>query len=264
MADWQQLKCFTPARVALGRTGASLPTEALLDFDLAHARARDAVHAVLHVDQIAADIKALGWPSIRVHSAAGDRAEYLRRPDLGRRLQQTIPRPFARPPELLFVVADGLSALAAERHAVPLLAVLRPNIASWRVGPVMLAEQARVALGDAIGESLGAEIVVMLIGERPGLSAPDSLGAYITYGPRVGRSDAERNCLSNIRPQGLTYELAAHRLLHLLEAARGLRLTGVALKDQSRNAPATLTLNDECRDVPEKNCPPDPLPRGGN
>lgn len=243
MADWQRLKRFTPARVALGRTGASLPTEALLDFELAHAKARDAVHALLHIDEIQADIEALGWESVRVHSAAHDRAEYLRRPDLGRRLnreQATFPQLYPGP-ELLFIIADGLSALAAERHAVPLLAALKPNLAGWSVGPVVIAEQARVALGDPIGESLGAEIVVMLIGERPGLSAPDSLGVYITYGPRIGRSDAERNCLSNIRPQGLTYDLAAHRLLHLLEAARGLRLTGVALKDESRNPPATLT-----------------------
>ncbi len=241
MADWQRLKRFTPARIALGRTGASLPTEALLDFELAHAKARDAVHALLHIDEIQADIEALGWESVRVHSAAHDRAEYLRRPDLGRRLDQIVPRLPAQSPELLFIIADGLSALAAERHAVPLLAALKPNLAGWSVGPVVMAEQARVALGDPIGESLGAEIVVMLIGERPGLSAPDSLGVYITYGPRVGRSDAERNCFSNIRPQGLTYDLAAHRLLHLLEAARGLRLTGVALKDESRNPPATLT-----------------------
>ncbi len=243
MADWQQLKRFTPACVALGRTGASLPIEALLDFELAHAKARDAVHAVLHADTIAAEVEALGWKTMRVHSAARDRVEYLRRPDLGRRLapgQATLPQTHPAP-EVLFVIADGLSALAAERHAVPLLTALQPNLATWRVGPIVIAEQARVALGDSIGESLGAEILVMLIGERPGLSAPDSLGVYITYGPRVGRSDAERNCLSNIRPQGLTYEIAAHRLLHLLEAARGLRLTGVALKDESSNPPATLT-----------------------
>ncbi len=244
MADWEQLKRFTPARVALGRTGASLPTEALLDFELAHAKARDAVHAVLHVSEIAAEVEALGWRTMRVQSAARDRTEYLPRPDLGRRLnrgQATLSLSQIHPgPEVLFVIADGLSALAAERHAVPLLASLKPCLAGWRVGPVVIAEQARVALGDPIGESLGAEIVVMLIGERPGLSAPDSLGVYVTYGPRVGRLDAERNCLSNIRPQGLTYELAAYRLLHLLEAARSLRLTGVAIKDESHNPPVTL------------------------
>ncbi len=240
MADWQQLRRFTPARVALGRTGASLPTEALLDLELAEAKARDAVHAALHADEIAADIEALGWQSLRVHSAARDRTEYLHRPDLGRRLNGNV-SPISSRPELLFVIADGLSAIAAERHAVPLLAALKASLADWRVGPVIIAEQARVALGDAIGEALNAEIVVMLIGERPGLSAPDSLGVYITYGPRVGRSDAERNCLSNIRPQGLSYDLAAHRLLYLLEAARGLRLTGVALKDESGDVPATLT-----------------------
>lgn len=242
MNAWPQLKQFTQARVALGRTGSSLPTEALLDFELAHARARDAVHAVLGTNSIECDLNALGWPSLRVHSAARDRAEYLRRPDHGRTLASPQEaEQLAHSPELLFVIADGLSALAAERHAVPLLRLLKPKLSDWVMGPVVIAEQARVALGDEIGERFGARLIVMLIGERPGLSAPDSLGAYLTYDPRPGRSDAERNCISNIRPEGLSYEAAAHRICHLLASARRLRLSGVCLKDQSQQPPAILT-----------------------
>ncbi len=237
MNPLSELRRFTPARVALGRVGSSLPTAALLDFELAHAQARDAVHAPFDATAIESALHSLGFSCLRVHSAARDRAEYLRRPDLGRRLAAGALTPSASlPPDLLFIVADGLSALAAQRHAVPLLAALRPQLDGWKVGPVILAEQARVALGDEIGEILQAQLVLMLIGERPGLTAPDSLGAYLTYGPRVGRSDAQRNCLSNIRPAGLTYQLAAHRLLFLLAAARRLRLTGTSLKDESDRA----------------------------
>jgi ethanolamine ammonia-lyase small subunit len=238
MNSWLQLRQFTPARVALGRAGASMPTGTLLDFELAHAKARDAVHAALNVEVLGKGLRALGWSSLHVQSAAQDRAEYLRRPDLGRRLgsgQQ--PSCVSSEPELLFVLADGLSALAVERHAIPLLAVMRPWLEAWRVGPVIIAEQARVALGDEIGEILQADILAMMIGERPGLSAPDSLGVYVTYAPHVGRSDAERNCISNIRPEGLSYELAAARLLFLLQSARRLRLTGIGLKDESVTPP---------------------------
>lgn len=242
MNTWRQLKRFTQARVALGRAGSSLPTEALLDFELAHAKARDAVHAKLNVNGIERELAALGLASMRVHSAARDRAEYLRRPDQGRTLE--VSEPVARCPdplELLVVIADGLSAAAAERHACPIIRLLQPKLTSWQVGPVIIAEQARVALGDELGERFGARIVVVIIGERPGLSSPDSLGIYLTYDPRPGRSDAERNCISNIRPEGLRYEVAAYRLYHLLESARRLRLSGVGLKDQSQQTPAILT-----------------------
>lgn len=232
-SPWAQLRRFTTARVALGRAGSSLPTDALLDFGLAHARARDAVHAAFDADRLEGEIRAEGWPCERVHSAARDRAEYLRRPDLGRRLREGEEARLRDDCELVFVIADGLSAEAVERHAVPLLRALRPRMTDWRIGPVTIAEQARVALGDEIGQAARARFVIVLIGERPGLSAPDSLGAYLTYEPRVGRSDAERNCVSNIRPEGLIYEQAAHRLLHLLEGARRLRLSGVGLKDES-------------------------------
>ena len=241
MNPWSQLKQFTSARVALGRAGSSLPTAALLDFELARARARDAVHASFDVELIERGVESLGWRTVRVRSAACDRAEYLRRPDLGRRLHTTLQDLPPPPPDLIFAIADGLSARAAQSHAIPLLSALQPRLIEWRVGPIFIAEQARVALADELGEICRAKIAVILIGERPGLSAPDSLGAYLTYEPRVGRSDAERNCLSNIRPEGLTYELAAYRLLHLLEGARRLGLSGIGLKDESGSLPAILS-----------------------
>ncbi len=241
---WLALRRFTAARIALGRSGASLPTREVLAFGLAHARARDAVHRRLDPATVDAALAAAGMaPAIRVHSAASDRAEYLRRPDAGRRLDDAsrtrLTAAAARDAfDLVLVVADGLSALAAESHAVPVIAALRPLLAGWRLGPTVLARQARVALGDEIGALLGARQVVMLIGERPGLSSPDSLGLYLTFDPRPGRTDAERNCISNVRPEGLDYALAAARLAHLLTGARALGKSGVALKDDS--APPAL------------------------
>ncbi len=239
---WEVLRNFTPARIALGRAGNSLPTEALLDFGLAHAQARDAVHVSLEVPAILQQLAAAWFESMVVHSAAASRNEYLRRPDLGRRLNE-VTRAQLRAhaaadvrPQLVFVIADGLSAMAAARHAVPLLQAVRARLTDWVIGPMVVAVQARVALGDEIGELLGAEAVVMLIGERPGLSAPDSLGVYLTYAPRIGRIDAERNCISNIRPEGLGYEQAAHRLAFLLNGARRLSRSGVMLKDDADQA----------------------------
>jgi ethanolamine ammonia-lyase small subunit len=236
---WRALRRLTPARIALGRAGESLPTDAVLEFGLAHARARDAVHAVLDADALGDALLAAGFASLRVHSAAADRAEYLRRPDLGRRLApQDAARLDARrvadraSPDVVFMVADGLSATAVARHAVPLLAALAPRLSGWQIGPIVIATQGRVALGDAVGERLGARLIAVLIGERPGLSSPDSLGAYLTHAPRVGRVDAERNCLSNIRPQGLTCELAAERLAGLMTAARRLGRSGLALTEE--------------------------------
>lgn len=223
---WSALKAATPARIALGRAGGSLPTGAVLDFALDHARARDAVLAAVDFEALA---ERIGRPCQRVASAAPDRATYLRRPDLGRRLAEGQSLP-SRPCDLLLVVADGLSAAAVQAHAAPLIAALPPDL---REAPVVLARQARVALGDEIGERMGARMVAVLIGERPGLSSPDSLGVYLTYGPRVGRTDAERNCISNIRPGGLTYEDAAARLAWLIREGFKRRLTGVELKDQS-------------------------------
>jgi ethanolamine ammonia-lyase small subunit len=235
---WQALRALTPARIALGRSGAALPTAEVLRFGLAHARARDAVHLPLDVAQFAADLAAAGFKSLRVNSAAADRVTYLLRPDLGRRLhapdRSTLVAQAEHGADLCFIVADGLSACAVQRHAVPLLQAFRNIVgARWRQSPVVIAEQGRVALGDEIGECLGTRLVAVLIGERPGLSSPDSLGIYLTYAPRLGRSDAERNCISNIRPEGLPYEAAARRLAWLVEEALRLEETGIELKDQS-------------------------------
>lgn len=239
---WERLRQFTRARIALGRAGNSQTTESVLAFGLAHAQARDAVHLPLARAQIEAALAGAGLDSLPVHSAAADREHYLRRPDLGRRLDEASRARLAaaRPgqaPDVVFVIADGLSSLAAQRHAVPLLLALRERLADWHIGPVVVAEQSRVALGDEVGELLGARQVVMLIGERPGLSSPDSLGIYLTYAPRVGRSDAERNCISNVRPEGLPYAQAAVKLAFLLRGAVALGRSGVDLKDDSEHAP---------------------------
>lgn len=235
---WTALRAFTPARIALGRTGASQPTDALLAFSLAHAQARDAVHAPLDIASLSDDLLDAGFDVLSVHSRAADRHQYLRRPDLGRRLDDPSRERLqahvgAHQPQLVFVLADGLSATAVMRHAVPMLRAARARLPGWVVGPVVIAEQARVALGDEIGEILGAGAVALLVGERPGLSSPDSLGLYLTWAPRVGRTDAERNCISNIRPEGLPCERAAIVLESLLDGARRLGATGVALSDES-------------------------------
>lgn len=240
---WAGLKAFTNARIALGRAGNGLPTAPLLAFNLSHAQARDAVHQPLDAQSLCAQLEAQGFATLAAQSAASDRQHYLRRPDLGRRLSDESREALARAPkdapDVVFVVGDGLSAFAAAKQAVPLLQAVRRRLeddaatAGWRIGPVVVARQARVALGDEIGELLGAKLVAMLIGERPGLSSPDSLGVYLTWAPKVGCHDALRNCISNVRPEGLPYEAAAHKLHYLLTHARRLQLTGVGLKDDS-------------------------------
>ena len=243
---WASLRAFTPARIALGRSGVSQPTSALLEFSLAHAQARDAVHTALDAASLAGELALAGFEALHVHSQATDRSHYLRRPDLGRRLdslsQERLrvanPGASARA-DLVFVLADGLSALAITRHALPVLIAAREQLQGWSIGPVVIAEQSRVALGDEVGELLGAQAVALLVGERPGLSAPDSLGIYLTWSPKVGRTDAERNCISNIRPEGLSYEQAAHTLASLLQGARRLGSTGVRLKDEQPSARLT-------------------------
>ena len=233
-ARWDDLRRFTPARVALGRAGNGLPTSAHLDFQAAHAAARDAVHTTLDVATLVADLDAACLPNIAVHSEAPDRRTYLLRPDLGRRLRNgtAIPR---LPGTMLFVVCDGLSATAVQCHAVAVLRHVVPRL-SGPVAPIFVAEQGRVALGDAIGEAMAAEAVAVLIGERPGLSAADSLGIYLTWQPHRGRTDAERNCISNVRPEGLPPEAAGDKLLWLIDAMQRLRLSGVALKDEQPDA----------------------------
>lgn len=243
----RQLREYTSARVELGRSGVSLPTRALLDFQLAHARARDAVRLPLAVSSLATELKQKGIASISLASAARDRDEYLKRPDLGRRLSDKSRERLAalraeEQYDAAFVIADGLSALAVHRHAVPLLDLLLRDL-DWRVAPVVIVEQGRVAIGDEIGELLKAQLTVVLIGERPGLSSPDSLGAYLTWRPRPGRTDAERNCISNIRAEGLSYAAAAHKLLFLMNESRRLKLSGVQLKE------AAGLIGDSMRDA---------------
>lgn len=228
----KQLREYTMARVGLGRAGTSLATAEVLAFQLAHAQARDAVHCELDVAEMQAQCTVAGWATILLKSAATDRRTYLRRPDLGRRLAEGSALPHGGC-DLAIVIADGLSALAVHRHAVPLLRELRPLWTNWTPAPVCLLQQGRVAAGDEIAAALGAAMVLVLIGERPGLSSPDSLGAYLTWDPFPGRTDAERNCVSNIHAAGLGYQEAAQRIAALMHEARRLRLTGVMLKERS-------------------------------
>lgn len=240
---WLELRRLTPARIALGRTGTSLPTSAQLDFQFAHAQARDAVHLPFDHAGLSAQLSERGRESLLLHSAATDRNSYLQRPDLGRKLSEDSAQRLrdhaqAHPGgvDLVIVVADGLSALAVHRHTPPFLTRLEEQMSAdgWSAAPVVLVEQGRVAVGDEIGQLLGAKMVVMLIGERPGLSSPDSLGLYFTYNPKVGLTDAYRNCISNVRLEGLSYGMAAHRLLYLMREACRRQLSGVNLKDEAQ------------------------------
>lgn len=232
---------YTPARVQLKSAGISLATSEILDLNLSLAEARDAVHAQLSTASLLPKLEALGLHPLLLRSAAKDRIEHLRRPDLGRGLHtDSFPLLDRHAPAangFVIVIADGLSAIAIERHAAPLLQALEALL-PLQDTPLVIVEPARVAIGDEIGERLHAELLLMLIGERPGLSSPDSLGAYITWMPRVGRTDAERNCISNIRPEGLSYPQAAEKIAWYLTNARSRRLTGVGLKEDGRSLPA--------------------------
>lgn len=240
---WSTFARLTPARVGLGRAGISLPTREVLAFALAHARARDAVYAKLDTDQLRQDIEPLGLAVVMAASTATERRRYLARPDEGRaltaesraRLAARVPVTVDPGPDLMLVVGDGLSAAAVNHHAVPLIAALLPIVraSGLSMGPVVVAEGARVALGDEIGALMRARLVAVLIGERPGLSSPDSLGVYLTWGPQPGRTDAERNCISNVRPEGLAPDLAARKLAWLIREGLRRGLTGVELKDES-------------------------------
>lgn len=242
---WIALRRLTPARIALGRVGTSLPTSAQLDFQFAHAQARDAVHLPLHAEALAEDLAGQGLPVLQLHSAASDRHVYLQRPDLGRRLDaasaQRLRDYRCEHPQgydLAIVIADGLSALAIQRHAVPFIQRLREQMSEdgWSLAPLCVVRQGRVAVADEVAELLGAKMVVILIGERPGLSSPDSLGLYFTYAPKVGLTDAFRNCISNVRLEGLSYGVAAHKLLYLMREACRRKLSGVSLKDEAEIA----------------------------
>jgi ethanolamine ammonia-lyase small subunit len=231
------LRDFTSARVALRTTGHSLAISEVLAFQLAHALARDAVHASLDLESFAARLRDVtSLPTLQLRSSAPDRVTYLRRPDLGRMLHpDSAGLLHGGECDLAIVVADGLSALAVERNAIPLLAHLLPQLgaAGWSVGLIALVRQGRVAIGDPIGAALGARLSLVLIGERPGLSSCDSLGAYLTWRPGPGRTDAERNCISNIHEGGLAAEAATARIFWYLNAARAGQISGTALKDGS-------------------------------
>lgn len=228
---WVRFRAATRARIGLGRAGDALPTKPLLDFQLAHAKARDAVHGAVDFGALAAGLER---EAVHVHSAATDRTVYLRRPDLGRRLDEPSRAALVKGDwDAVFVVADGLSAAAVTDHAAAMVRATLERLPGWRIAPVVLARQARVALGDEVGEALGAAMVALLIGERPGLSVANSLGAYLTWAPRMGRKDSERNCISNIHADGLSIAAAADRLAGLMAEARRLKLTGINLKEDA-------------------------------
>ncbi|WP_249976174.1 ethanolamine ammonia-lyase subunit EutC [Vreelandella olivaria] len=250
---WERLQAFTDARIGLGRAGVSLPTRQLLAFQLAHAQAQDAVHCPLDSDALASQLTntlSLTVPPLRLHSHALDRAMYLQRPDYGRRLNddsrarlQTAAMDGQRF-DLAVVIVDGLSARAVQQNSAPFLAALYHAIQQdqsdsedvWRLAPLTIVEQGRVAVGDEVGDLLNADAVLVMIGERPGLSSPDSLGLYMTWAPEPGLKDDRRNCISNVRPAGLSSEEAARRLMLLLKEARQRRLSGVQLKDRSEDS----------------------------
>ncbi|WP_417565068.1 ethanolamine ammonia-lyase subunit EutC [Marinobacter sp.] len=249
---WRQLSAYTDARIGLGRAGISLPTREMLAFQLAHARARDAVHQPLDTERLMAELAALESPVLKhgpvyLESQAEDRMTYLQRPDLGRRLSHQsgdrldeLGHSGDAPVDLALVVADGLSSSGVQKNAVPLLSALLNELEAdadhWELAPVVVVSQGRVAIGDDIGHRLNARCVVVLIGERPGLSSPDSLGLYLTWGPRPGLTDAGRNCISNIRPAGLTASAASQRLMYLLRESRRQQISGVPLKDRSEDS----------------------------
>jgi ethanolamine ammonia-lyase small subunit len=262
---WSELRRFTRARVALGRAGTSLPTKALLAFQLDHARAVDAVHRPLDINALrralgaSPEVAALaGKESIEVHSEAADRVTFLQRPDLGRRLREadyqqlhTLAARLDGNVDLAILVSGGLSAAAVQQHALPFLeafaSLARERDLELAVAPVVVASQARVALGDDVGEALGARLVLVLIGERPGLTSPDSMGAYLTWSPRRGTLDSQRNCISNIRPEGLAYEASAAKALYLVSEAQRLARTGVDLKDRAGEASLDTGADERAR-----------------
>jgi len=243
---WDKLKAYTDARIALGRSGTSIPTKHWLEFQLAHAQSQDAVHAPLNVDSLKKNLLAdtqINLDVLSLHSQAIDRPTYLQRPDLGRRLDESSrtylkqnKTVIKKSADLLIVIADGLSSLAIEKNTQAFLRALLPRLRAtgdWQIAPLCIVEQGRVAIGDQVGEILNAKTVLVLIGERPGLSSPDSLGLYLTWAPKVGLTDAYRNCISNIREAGMNYETAATKTCYLLQESRRLKLSGVNLKENA-------------------------------
>jgi ethanolamine ammonia-lyase small subunit len=234
-----QLKQFTTARIGIGRTGASIPLKPSLEFKLAHAHARDAVYSELDTDKLLSDLNPFNLPVLLLHSQAAYREMYLQRPDLGRKLNEEsvgLLIDYSQVvADVVVVIADGLSATAVNRHAVGLLKVLIPQLqsASLNIGPIGLVKQGRVAIADDIGVQLKAKLSLILIGERPGLSSADSMGCYITYDPKPGLTDESRNCISNIRPNGLTFKSASKKIFYLTKEAFRRKLSGVGLKDNA-------------------------------
>jgi len=248
---WSSLRKYTPARIAIGRAGGSLPTREVLDFAWAHAEARDAVKMELDVEKLATSIERLGVECLKLESAAADRDTYVRRPDLGRRLsdhsREIISQlnPPTAAPDVIVIVADGLSAVAAAEQSIKVLEKILPMLSAGRitVGPVCVVKNARVAIEDEIGEMFNATAAVILLGERPGLGTSDSLGAYLVYQPKVGKTDADRNCVSNIREAGLRPDAAAGTIYYLLSEAMRRKISGVVLKDERVNA-MPVEMND--------------------
>ncbi len=269
--SWHVLRQYTAARIGLGRAGISVPTKHLLDFQLAHAQAQDAVHLPLNIEQLKDDIERLKTDieqpykaddasaihSLAVHSQVNDRAHYLQRPDLGRRLDadsadllKRSAAPAEEPYDLAIVIIDGLSSFAIQKNAPPLLQLLTQRLTqqplsddkdeTCRLAPIVIVQQGRVAIGDEVGELLNAKLVLVFVGERPGLSSPDSLGLYLTWGPKVGLTDESRNCISNVRPQGLVYQEAVNKVYYLLSQAHQRKLTGVNLKERSQQIEGSL------------------------
>ncbi|SRR5574344_67600 len=245
---WEELKSFTDARIALGRTGCSILTDDYLKFSLAHARARDSIKMPFDRDKIAGELHKMNLETIKVESSAANREVFLCRPDLGRRLSERskdmLRKMDYKGTDVLLVIGDGLSSKAVHKQALPLIRQFLPYMEElgMSVGPIVLAKESRVALGDDIAEQMHCGLVAILIGERPGLSSPDSLGVYMTYKPYWGRLESERNCISNIRPEGLSYEKAAFKLAWLIENAYKMKKSGTALKDESDDPSRYLTL----------------------
>jgi ethanolamine ammonia-lyase small subunit len=238
---WESLKACSNARIALGRTGIATPLKEVLDFRMCHAHARDAVYSSLKVDELIGSLQQFQMPIVFASSKANDRATYLQRPDLGRKLSDAsdidLKNETSYPADIAIVIADGLSATAINEHAVHVVKKLIPLLKQsvLTIAPLVIVEQARVAIADEVGSILQAKLSLILIGERPGLSSPDSMGAYITYQPSPGKTDESRNCISNIRPEGLGYDLAARKIAALIKASLQLRLSGIMLKDEEQN-----------------------------
>lgn len=250
---WESLREYTQARIAIGRCGTSIPTKELLDFKMCHAKAIDAVHIPLNTQRVQTQIRSITQKEVLLlHSAAPTRADYLRRPDWGRKLSEESIDAILRLPkqesyDISLVVADGLSSLAIEKNIAPVLSMLIPQLRGigYSLAPVAIVEQGRVAVADEIASSLNARLTAIFIGERPGLKTPDSLGIYMTYAPEKGTTDERRNCISNVRTEGLSYNLACSKLMYLINEAFRLQISGVNLKDEQDN----VTLQPEKEDM---------------